>query len=83
MSFETITIQDISGSQTIKIPDNLKIDDDKVYLKKVGDILYIIPFHNPWQGMLDSVNEFTEDFMDDRQQLQQQLRESITDGIHT
>ena len=73
MAFEPIDIQDISGSQMIKIPDNFKINDDKVYLKKVGDTLYIIPFHNPWQSMVDSVNEFSEDFMNDRHQPTQQF----------
>jgi antitoxin VapB len=77
MAFEAINIQDISGAQMIKIPDNFKINDDKVYLKKVGNTLYIIPFHNPWQCMIDSVNEFSEDFMDDRQQPNQQSRESF------
>lgn len=77
MGFEATNIQNISGSQMIKIPDNFKINDDKVYLKKVGNTLYIIPFHNPWQSMFDSVNEFSEDFMDDRQQPKQQSRESF------
>lgn len=72
MAFEPIDIQDISGSQMIKFPDNFKINDDKVYLKKVGDTLYIIPFHYPWQSMVDSVNEFSEDFMNDRHQPTQQ-----------
>lgn len=48
MTFEAINIQDVAGSQMIKIPDNFKIDDDKVYLKKVGNTIYIIPFHNPF-----------------------------------
>ena len=74
MAFEEINIQDIAGSQMIKIPDNFKINDDKVYLKKVGDTIYIIPFHNPWQSMVNSVNEFSEDFMDDRSQPNQQSR---------
>ena len=77
MAFETINILDISGSQVIKIPDDFKINDDKVYIKKVGNTLYIIPFHNPWQGMIDSVKDFSEDFMDDRQQPGQQSRESF------
>lgn len=34
MAFEASNIQDISGAQMIKIPDNFKINDDKVYLKK-------------------------------------------------
>lgn len=75
MTFATIDIQDISGSQSIRIPDNFKINDDKVYVKKVGNALYIIPYHNPWQSLIDSVNEFSEDFMQDRNQPNQQKRE--------
>lgn len=84
MTFEAVKIQDISGAQMIKVPENFKINDDKVYLKddkvylkKVGDTLYIIPFHNPWQSMVDSVNEFSEDFMIGRQQPNQQFRDSF------
>ncbi len=77
MAFEAIDIQDISGSQSIRIPDNFKINDDKVYLKKVGTALYIIPFHNPWQSLIDSVDEFSQDFMSDREQPAGQTRESF------
>ena len=72
-----IDIQDISGFQSIKIPDNFKINDDKVYLKKVGNALYIIPFHNPWQNLIDSVDEFSQDFMNDREQPTDQTRGSF------
>jgi antitoxin VapB len=77
MAFETIDIQDISGFQSITIPENFKINDDKVYLKKVGNALYIIPFHNPWQNLIDSVSEFSQDFMNDRAQPTDQARESF------
>ena len=77
MAFEAIDIQDISGSQSIRIPENFKINDDKVYLKKVGTALYIIPFHNPWQNLFDSVDEFSQDFMNDREQPAGQTRESF------
>ncbi|GAB2786224.1 hypothetical protein GCM10027275_33340 [Rhabdobacter roseus] len=78
MTFEAIDIQDISGIQSIKIPPSLKIDDNKVYLKKVGNALYSIPFHNPWQALFDSVDDFTPDFMVEREQPQEQSRESLT-----
>lgn len=77
MPFETIDIQQQAGSQVIRIPDDFKIDDDKVYLKKVGDSLYIIPFHNPWQGMIDSLGQFSTDFMEDREQPGHQKRQEF------
>ena len=77
MSFEAINIQDISADQSIKTPENLRINDDKVYHKKVGNALYIIPFHNPWQSRFESVDAFSQDFMNDRLQPGEQTRESF------
>jgi len=77
MSFETIDIKNKKGIQAIKIPSRMKLNDDKAYLKKVGNALYIIPFHNPWQNLIESIESFTPDFMDDRGQLENQQRESI------
>ena len=74
MAFEEINVQENLGIQTIKLPDNFKINDDKVYLKKVGNALYIIPFHNPWQNLLDSIEEFSDDFMNARNQPIEQIR---------
>jgi antitoxin VapB len=77
MEFEVVSIEDVAGMQSIKIPEKLKIDDDKVYLKKVGNALYIIPFYNPWQGLIESTQSFSKDFMNDRMQQQIQNRESL------
>jgi len=79
MAFETIDINTnpLSGGQAIRIPDKLKINDDKVYLKKIGNSLYIIPFHNPWENLIESLDVFTPDFMTDRKQSDIQKRESI------
>jgi len=75
MKMEEVEIENISGSQFIKIPENLKIDDNKVFLKKVGNSIFIIPFHNPWQTLFESINLFTDDFLEDRKQLGQDTRE--------
>lgn len=77
MSFEAIKIEDVSGRQMISIPENLKINDDKVYLKKVGGVLYVIPFHDPWKCMEEGAKGFTLDFMEDRDQPGPQHREDF------
>lgn len=81
MAFEMIDIKNKKGIQAIRIPENMKFNDDKVYLKKVGNALYIIPFHNPWQNLIEGIESFTPDFMDSREQPNNQQREPI-DGIH-
>lgn len=77
MGIETIDIKNNRGEQDIRIPKKMRIDDDKVYLRKVGNSLYIIPYHNPWQNLIDSTDIFTSDFMEDREQPSQQQRESL------
>ena len=75
MVFETIEIKTQKGFQAIRIPETLKINDDKVYLKKIGNSLYIIPFHNPWENLIESLDIFTSDFMTTRDQPDSQKRE--------
>ena len=77
MKVEAVNIQDLQGIQAINIPPSLKINDDKVYIKKIGNVLYLIPFHNPWQNLVDSLDQFTPDFMEDRSQPLSQTRESF------
>ena len=68
MGFKTVDIKNKKGFQAIQIPKPMQIDDDKVYLKQVGSALYIIPYHKPWQNLFESLNSFTSDFIEDREQ---------------
>jgi antitoxin VapB len=77
MAIETIDIKTNNGTQAIRIPKEMQINDDKVYLKKVGNTLHIIPYHSPWQNLIESSDSFTSDFMDERNQPIEQQRESF------
>ncbi len=75
MKIATINISSSNGKQVIDIPDDMRINDDKIYLKQVGNTLHLIPFHHAWDSLTDSVNLFTPDFMNERQQPPIQPRE--------
>ncbi len=77
MQSAAIDIKINSTGQAIQIPEEFRIDDDKVYLKKTGNIIHIIPYHKPWQNLFDSLSKFTPDFMNERNQPSQQKRESF------
>ncbi len=77
MPFETINIRKNKTGQAIRIPKQMEIDDDKVIVKKIGNAIYIIPFHNPWQNLIESLDSFTPDFMDNRKQPIDQNRDSL------
>jgi len=75
MSFEAVKIKKKSGAQIIQIPEGFRIKDDKVYLKKVGNSIYVIPFHNPWDSLINSTELFTSDFLEERNQPKVQERD--------
>lgn len=77
MKIEEVEIENISGRQFIKIPDDFKIDDNRVYLKKFGESIFIIPYHKPWDSLFEGVKLFSEDFMEERNQPSLDNRESI------
>jgi len=75
MKIEAVDIKNIGGQQAIELPRDIRINDDKVYLKKMGNVIYIIPFHAPWQNFFDSLSAFSSDFMSERNQPSQQNRD--------
>lgn len=77
MEFETIDIENNGANQAISIPENFKINDSKVYIKRMGNGLFIIPYHEPWKSLFDSLQQFSTDFMEDRNQPPLQNRESF------
>jgi antitoxin VapB len=77
MNLVSIDLIKNNGYQEVNIPQNFNIDDDKVYIKKVGNVIYLIPFHNPWMNLIDSITSFTPDYMENREQPDFQLREEF------
>ncbi len=77
MAFETINISNDKSYQSLRIPKKLRINDKKVYLKKIGNTLFVIPFNDPWANLVDGAHSFSPDFMEDRGQPKSQNRENI------
>jgi len=75
MSIETVHIRNKSGKQDIRIPEHLRIDDDRAYLKKTGNSITIIPYHEPWKNLIESLDLFTPDFMENRYQPEPENRD--------
>jgi len=43
----------------------------------VGNIVVLIPNENPWQSLFESLDQFTDDYMEERAQPPEQKREDI------
>jgi antitoxin VapB len=64
-------------SQAVRLPKEFRFEGDEVFIKKVGQVTILLPVKNPWDVMFNSVNKFSKDFMDSREQPEQQERDDI------
>ncbi|MGB3641414.1 MAG: type II toxin-antitoxin system VapB family antitoxin [Rivularia sp. (in: cyanobacteria)] len=64
-------------NQTVVLPEEFKFDGNEVYIKKIGNAIVLISKENPWQTLLDSLELFSEDFMETREQPQLDIRDTL------
>ena len=74
---ETAKIFMNGRSQAIRLPKAYRFEGGKVYIKKLGDVVMLIPYHAPWRVMADSLELFSEDFMSSRKQPDAEEREDL------
>jgi len=63
-------------NQTVILPKEFQFQDDEIYIKKIGNVLILIPKSNPWQTLRESLNLFSDDFMKNREQPSLEMRET-------
>jgi len=59
------------------LPEEFQIAGTEVYVKKVGNTIVLIAKDNPWQSLIESLDQFSEDFMDTREQPPLDIREAF------
>lgn len=64
-------------SQAVRLPRDFRFSGDDVYIKKIGKIVILIPKDDPWSSLIDSLDQFTDDFMENRGQPDQPPRENL------
>jgi len=53
-------------SQAVRLPKEFRFKGDRVFVKKVGNSVVLIPYQRPWQTLFESLEQFSDDFMEDR-----------------
>lgn len=74
---DTAKIFQNGKSQAIRLPKEYRFRGTQVYVKRVGNAVVLIPEHDSWQTLLDSLALFFDDFMDERQQPAPQVRDDL------
>jgi antitoxin VapB len=64
-------------SQAIRLPKEYRFKDDEVYINKIDDIVVIMPKNRKMASLMNIINKFTDDFMDERNQPAAQVRENF------
>ncbi len=66
------------NSQAIRLPKEYQVDDKELFIQKIGNTIILFPKKNPWESFERSLNEFSDDFMQEgRQQPEMQKREEL------
>jgi antitoxin VapB len=64
-------------SQAVRLPKDCRFSGDEVFVNKIGKIVLLIPKDDPWSSLVNSLDQFTDDFMDNRDQPSQKSREKF------
>ena len=65
------------GSQAVRLPKEFRFEGSRVFIKKVGDAVVLLPRQDSWETLFHSLEQFTDDFMATRDQPEQQVREGL------
>ena len=72
---ETAKLFQNGKSQAVRLPKEFRFGSDRVYIKRIGNAVVLLPYQTPWETLLDSLTLFSADFMDERIQPSTQTRE--------
>ncbi len=64
-------------SQAVRLPKEYRFDDTEVFIKKLNDVVLLIPKNSCWKTFESSIDSFTEDFPIDRKQPEIPKREDM------
>ncbi len=72
---ETAKLFQNGKSQAVRLPKEFRFHGKKVFIKKVGTAVVLLPYRSPWQPLIASLDLFSADFMKTRRQPPIQRRE--------
>jgi antitoxin VapB len=64
-------------SQAVRLPKDFRFDENDVFIKKIGRMVVLLPKDDPWSSLVNSLDQFTDDFMENREQPDQNPRDNF------
>ena len=62
------------NSQAVRLPKEFQVNASELYIKRVGDVLILLPKDDVWASLEKSLSMFSDDFMHKRDQPEQEPR---------
>jgi len=64
-------------SQAVRLPKEFRFEGSEVFIERAGNIVKLIPVNNTWDGLINILNHFSDDFMIERELLPNQKRKGL------
>lgn len=64
-------------SQAVRLPKEFRFEGDEVLIQRVGNAVVLLPKSRSWEVLIQSLDKFPADFMEDRAQPKDQPREDL------
>ena len=74
---ETAKIFMNGRSEAVRLPKNCRFAANEVYIKKVGDMVLLLPKNKAWDVFMQGLAGFSDDFMDERPNERPQKRAGL------
>lgn len=56
------------NSFAVRLPKNYRLEEDEVFISKVGDAILLMPVKKGWTSMFNSLSKFSDDYLVKRKQ---------------
>ena len=74
---KTAKIFENGRSQAVRLPKEYRFNAKEVNVNKIGDAIILFPADSKWNSLLESLDLFTDDFMEKRNQGKIDKRDSL------
>jgi antitoxin VapB len=64
-------------SEAVRLPKDCRFGSAEVYIKKLGDLVMLIPKDKVWDVFVQSLDGFSDDFMSERPEEDPQKRKGL------
>src|SRR5512137_2167450 len=74
---KTAKIFKSGNSQAVRLPREFHLEGAEVFIKRVGPGVLLMPKGDPWASLTDSLDKFSEDFLEKRVHPRLETRETF------